>query len=155
MLFGQTEQVTAWWVAGALGVATVLLAFLHVADRFKQKRAEWRKTDQELDAVDRKNLTDEQREADRVADVESDNVIERLKIEIGEQAAKIAAIESRERACFEERANDKLLIRILAVWAKRQKNPPPIPDDILEKYLEGSGVHPPLPPPPKNEEGGS
>lgn len=65
--------------------------------------------------------------------------------------AKMAAAEERERQCQQARTTElaekaKILtvLRILVAWARKQKNPPPIPDDLLQLADSGSGQHTPV-----------
>lgn len=154
MTFGEGDPVvpSPWWVAGGLGVTTIVFAALRVYDYYKRKKAEWDAKQQSLDAARRKfetetrqDLTEEQKEARRDSETEAWRVVDRLTIEVEGFTEKIRAVEDRERVCAEERAGERMILRILVVWARKQKNPPPIPDDVLDKLSEGSGMHLPLP----------
>ncbi len=144
------DNNTPWWVAGVMSLLSIGYAVLKLVDYFKGKRLGWRKDEHDLDKVQKQALTEEQIEARQVAAKEAVPVVERLLLEVAQQAdeikekdKRIAELEKLERHCSQERASDKMLLFILATWAKTQKNPPPIPDDVL-KEITGSRSHTPL-----------
>lgn len=161
-MFADTDPISPWWVAGGLAVSTLAFAALRVYDAFRKNKIEWDKGQHGLDREVRQELTEEQRVARRDSETEAWKVVDRLtkeveghKAEIDEilesHAVKIKDIETRERECTEERAADKMVLRILVTWAKKQKNPPPIPDDVLARLTAdgSSSLHLPLPGEPK------
>lgn len=150
MLFAEGDN-SPWWVLGAgsmigAGYGVVKL-YVFVRDQIAESKAKR----EAIASTTRKARTDEQRLAREVAATEAVPVVERLiqevqkqNLKITEQAGEIRDIQKRERACSEERATDKVILRILVIWARAQENPPPIPDDVLAMYVDGSATHSPL-----------
>lgn len=152
MLWADGNDNSPWWALGvgsAIGVGYGLIRlYVFLRDQVAESKAKR----EALAAQGRKNLTEEQKAARRDAATEAVPVVERLILEvqgqtrkIEDQAKEIRDIQERERECSEERAADKVLLRILVGWARRQPNPPPIPEDVLAQFGgDGSGSHAPL-----------
>lgn len=124
-----------WWAVGIMAAIGVGYALFRFYDFMRSKnRVASRETSRE-DAAD-------QREARRDAATEAWDVVERQNEEIGRLGERIQEIEARERKCAEDRAGDRMVLKILAVWSQRQKNPPPIPVDVLRQYTDGDTPSP-------------
>ncbi len=155
-MLADADPNAPWWVAIGLGATTVVLAAVRVYDYYQRKRIERRGAEYGIDSEIRQDRTEEQKTARRDSETEAWRVVDRLTKEVeghkseideilADHAAKIKDIEDRERECTEERAADKMILRILVTWAKKQRNPPPIPDDVLARLVDGSRPHQPLP----------
>lgn len=152
MVFADSGVDPVW-----VGVPTVIATILAIAkgwDVLKGYRVKWKSADHDLDIKVDKDLTDRQREVRRDSATEAWATCDRLTANISALEIKIVAIETREKECAEERATDqarhattKMVLRLLIGWAKGQKNPPPIPDDILADLLNDgqSKEHTPIP----------
>lgn len=146
MLFADGDATTVplfAWILGAVNVgfaAAGLYFYVRSTNRKQQ-------VEHESAGSERKKL------ARRDAATEAVPVVARLSKEVEDQEKEIAAlkgtvkdIQERERACSEERAADKVILQFLVTWAVRQRNPPPIPPDVLARFVaDGSGSHAPLP----------
>lgn len=145
-MFEEANPNTPWWVAGSLGIVTVVLAALRVYDYYKRLKPQWDTAQHKADIEVRRELTQEQREARRDSEEEAWRVVDRLRDELVALTERLAETEERERECTEGRAVDRTVLQILVAWAQRQKNPPPIPAYLLAQFVDGSGPHIPLPP---------
>lgn len=137
---GTGDGNSPWWVTAGFGIVAVVLAVLRVYDFYRLKRDEGRERRIKLDATEARETNEQQKEARRDAATEAWEVVDRLTREIEGCAEKIKAIEERERQCIEDRA----VLRMVAAWAMRQKNPPPIPQSVLARLSDGSATHPPV-----------
>lgn len=154
MFAGGSNSIDPWYVVGVTGMTSAILIIAKAYDVIKGYRNKWKSADHELDIKVDKDLTDRQRDIRRDSATDAWATCDRLTANIQALEQKIYQIELRERECAEERATDqakhatvKMVLRLLIGWAKTQKNPPPIPDDILADLLnEGqSKDHTPIP----------
>ena len=134
-----------WWVAWGLGGLAVLAGALHLYDRWRTKRNEWAASTHKTESTVREDLTEEQKEARRDSAAEAWEVVDKFKLLVKEQADQIAELLKRDRVSQEREVKCRTALRILFMWSKNRKNPPPIPADLLEEFGEGSGLHTPLP----------
>lgn len=149
MLVADIDPNAPWWVAGAMSIVTISLAALRVYDYYKKKRSAWTKDDYAHQQEVKQDLTEEQREARRDSATEAWQVVDRLTKEVEGHGAKLREIEERERKCSEDRAEEqaahaqtRTMLRMLVAWARKQRNPPPIPEDMLRQLNLDDGSKP-------------
>jgi hypothetical protein len=131
-----------WWLAGALGTVSVVLAALRAWDYFRNRRDEARGRQIQLDATQTREAASQQKEARRDAASEAWEVVDRLNEEVERLTSKVREIEERERDCAEGRAAERAVLLVMIAWAGKQRNPPPIPEDVLARLKkDGSGGH--------------
>ncbi len=154
-MFADLEQAinpnAPWWVGGIMSVLGIGYAIVRLYAYFKEKKVLWDKAQHELDATKKHAMTDEQIEARENAHKEQVPVVERLLKEIESQSreilnlkGEIAEVKETERECSEQRTRERVVLIILIKWAKKQKSPPPIPEDMLKDIEDGSRPHIPV-----------
>lgn len=150
-MFADIDPNTLLWGGGTGGVIGICYALLKLYDHFRKKRVEWETAEHEQRETEKHSVTEEQILTRRTAAIEAVPVVERLTLEIEAQDRKIKEleksvqeIEERERECSEARREDRVLLVILATWARTQKNAPPIPEEMLKRFIVDNRS-PPLP----------
>lgn len=151
MLFADNEW-GPWLLGLGSSAAAIFLTILRVWDYYKGKSLKWKSAAAQTDRDIEKGLSERQKEVRRDITTEAWSLNDRQTKIIEDLEKKVNDAIERERQCTEERAQEqaqhatvKMVLRLVVAWARGQKNPPPIPDDILrELFSEGSGAHMPL-----------
>ncbi len=173
-ILGDADPNSPWWVAAGLGAAGVVYGGIRVLDYYRRKKIKWQTAENDLVAHIKDRSAEQQREARRDATDEAWQVVDRLtreleafdgklKLILLAHAQKINEIEARERECAEDRATEvanhartKTVLYMMMAWAKKQKNPLEVPDELLAHLSSdlppGSNMHRVLPLEPHDPE---
>lgn len=159
-LLADIDPNAPWWVAAGAGVIAVGIGGTKLVEAGVRAWGKWRKARTVAASEDAEASTAHQQKVRRDAADEAWAVVDRLTAELSgydsklkaileTHAGKIKDIEARERECSEDRALEreqhattKAFLRMMVSWAKKQKNPPPFPDELLLQLdTDGSGTH--------------